>query len=387
MKLTFVADLALGMTAIIAALGAAEVAVRVYATVSRSAAAAEIAQSDPFAVKVRPDGALGYRQTPNTVYRYPNGVVATSNAQGFRGPLVALVKPAGTIRIVLLGGSTTHGWGVPDDSTIDAFMRQELSREYPAFRFEVVNLAFDGYDSFQALERLRVDGLPRDPDVIIVNAGANDVRNARYPELKYGDERSLLWASTMQRLRTEVARGGPTLWTRVKHYSYLLRLPGIVHEHLREREMAGAAPLRPDMAAADYFERNLDQIAELAVGQNACLILSTDPSALRWYRPDTTSNEDYWIGDAAQTQRMRDTLDARTREVVTRWAAAGESVRYVAHDLRRDWFMDDAHLTPAGYRGVAEDFVRAIGALLPPSAGPGHLGTIPACRALPPKIK
>ena len=76
---------------------------------------------DLLAVKIAPMGELGYRQRANTSLRYKNGAVATSNAFGYRGPEVPFIKPTGTIRIVLAGGSTTHGWCVNDDQTIDFF--------------------------------------------------------------------------------------------------------------------------------------------------------------------------------------------------------------------------------------------------------------------------
>src|SRR5262245_52633443 len=82
--------------------------------------------SDPAASVIEPHGELGYRQKPRSTYRYINGTKATSNAMGFRGPEVAIPKPPELIRIVLLGGSTTHGWGVNDSETIDTFMRREL---------------------------------------------------------------------------------------------------------------------------------------------------------------------------------------------------------------------------------------------------------------------
>ncbi len=104
----------------------AELAVRIAAaTVPRLTAL--FRGTDPTGVLVRPHGELGYRQKPNSTFSYANGTFATSNAMGFRGPAVTTPKPAGTFRIILLGGSTTHGWGVGDDSTIDASMRRLLA--------------------------------------------------------------------------------------------------------------------------------------------------------------------------------------------------------------------------------------------------------------------
>ena len=59
-----------------------------------------------------------------------------SNALAYRGPEC---PSPGTVRIILLGGSTTYGYGVNDDQTIDAYMRSLLPEHYPGRHFEVVN--------------------------------------------------------------------------------------------------------------------------------------------------------------------------------------------------------------------------------------------------------
>ena len=132
----------------------AEGTIRAYASVNR-AFGAGLKEFDPMAVQIEPHGRLGYRQRPNSVLHYGNGAVATANSMNYRGPEVPLHPAPGTIRIILLGGSTTHGFGVADDQTIDTYMRQQLTAKYPGVRFDVVNLALDGYDALQMLERLR----------------------------------------------------------------------------------------------------------------------------------------------------------------------------------------------------------------------------------------
>jgi hypothetical protein len=178
----------------------AEVAVRVYASVDE-AFGTGMRSHDALAANIEPQGELGFRPKPNSVFRYSNGTAATINAMGYRGPLVAVPKPPGTFRILLLGGSTTHGWKVNDDETIDAYLRRILRRLYPGPQYEVVNLAFDGYDSNELVERLRHDGLPLAPDLVVVNAGVNDVGNARIPDLRDRDPRPLLYAGILAQLR------------------------------------------------------------------------------------------------------------------------------------------------------------------------------------------
>lgn len=322
---------------------------------------------DPLAILVDAHGELGYRQKPQVRFRFPNGTFATSNGMGFRGPDVRVPKPAGTFRVVLLGESTTHGWGVGDAQTIDAYMRHFLRQRHSGRPMEVVNLAFDGYDAYQIFERLRSDGMRLEPDVIIVNTGVNDVRNARFANLRDKDPRTLIWEDETARLREEQRRGGPRLWTRIKHYSYLARMPGVLRDRRVFRsQIRTRRESTPHPEAADNFERNLLRIAELARSQEIPLLFSTPPSVLN-DRPDAfdSAPRTYLLGSPATTQQYRDTLAARMRAVVARLAVSGQRVAYVLHALPPTMFLDDAHLTPAGNRQMALDFADAVAPYVP----------------------
>lgn len=360
----FAAPVGLVVASLMVGLVVAEMGVRLASSVS-PALAHRMRGFDPFAVLVEPVGEFGYRQRPNSTYEYGNGTAATSNTQGFRGPPVARPKPTGTYRIVLLGGSTTHGWGVDDGQAIDDYMRDILAERLPARSFDVVNLAFDGYDSYQLVERLQAEGLDLQPDLVIINSGINDVRNSRFPELRVGDERTLIWEAVMRRLRDERERGGPRLWTRIKHYLYGARLPGILLQSLRYRSPAEGqdAPPPPPQVYPDamrYFERNLRRLAQLADSVDIPILFSNPPSSLGMnYQPDDTSHQGYWIGDAATTQEYRDSLVAITEDLSRTLAQAGQPVRYVSHQLSGDMFLDDCHLTAEGNEELARDFVEA----------------------------
>ena len=349
-----------------------EIAVRVYAAVDDQFRR-DLRSFDPLGSLIVPHGELGYRQRPNSTFRYWNGTFATSNAEGYRGPAVEMPKPANVFRIVLLGGSTTHGWGVSDDETVDAHLRDLLTNWQPERRSEVINLAFDGFDSYQVFERLRTDGLPRDPDLIIVNLGINDVRNARIPNLRDLDSRTMLWAATLQRLREDEDRGGPSLYSRLKHYSYMVRLPGLVRQRLRRQQRLGEFTTMhspPNLEAANYFVRNLERVVGLAASRSVPVIFSVAPSSIPFlFEPEATSSRDYWINDAATTQRVRDTLAARMEHFVTQQPGRPARVFYVSHDLRdKALFLDDCHLTGEGNRRLAINLLNVAAPLIVPAA-------------------
>ncbi|HWO87539.1 MAG TPA: SGNH/GDSL hydrolase family protein [Gemmatimonadales bacterium] len=316
---------------------------------------------DPLEVTVEPQGRFGFRPRPGSKHRYANGSVATTNDLGYRGPTVTIPKPVGTVRILLLGGSTTHGWGVGDSETIDAHMRELFLTMCPGGRFEVVNLAFDGYDSYQLFERLRSDGLRLEPDFVIVNAGINDVYNAKFPNLGDPDPRTLTWEPVLQRLREDQRRGRPGLWSLAKHYSYVARVPSMIRLVAARRAQAKATVTvtgYPD--AADNFQRNLLRIAEL-LPPSVPVLFSTPPSALRdHFDPTRMQPRSYWLADVSSTQAYRDTLAARAKAVAGALRSNGRQAAYVAPQLDGHLFLDDAHLTGPGNRAVARVFVQHV---------------------------
>jgi hypothetical protein len=352
-----------------------EGAIRLYAAFDHNFALG-LKEFDPFAVELEPHGRHGYKQRPNARFHYENGSVATSNALGYRGPVVPETPAPGTTRIILFGGSTTHGWGVSDSATLDAHMRAILHERFPDRQFEVVNLGFDGYDSFQLLERLQSDGLRMRPTVIVINEGNNDVRNAQFANLRDEDPRTLIWENVVSRLRTERERGGPTLWTRAKHYSYAARAPGYVRQQLeRKRELAArrSVPAQknpaaaatdsgpPFISAADYFEKNIRKMVALAEAQGVKVLLSTPPSSLRWLPDTTRSTQSYWTGTARMTQQYRDELAKRLQMIAHDEQERGEAVRYVRPQIDSfPLFLDDCHLKSEGNRIEAGIFVDAI---------------------------
>lgn len=350
---------------------AAEVAVRA-ATAFSPRLATIMHMQDPMSVKIEPHGEDGYRPRPGVEFRYRNGAVAHENALGYRGPSVTPEKPAGTRRIIVLGGSTAHGWGVNDDQTIAAFLGKALTRRDSSRRYEVVSLAFDGYDSWQDYERFRTDGLPLRPDVVVMHSGINDVRNARFPALRDRDPRTMLWSGELARLRQEARQGGPSPWSRAKHLSYTLRLAAHLRQEARRRSDPSdlmhpgdrVTTIQPNFQAVDYFERNARRVVALAAEHGIAVLLSTPPSALRIkYAPDARSAQSYWINDAQTTQALRDSLDHRFARIASEAPASGPGVAHVHFELSPADYLDDCHLTPEGNRAVAEAMADAILAL------------------------
>jgi lysophospholipase L1-like esterase len=356
----------------------AEGLLRIYGLVGGEVGNA-LAKRDPLATRFVPHGEFGYKQRPDYFQPYPNGTRATSNSMAYRGPEVDLVKPDGVYRIVLLGGSTTHGYGVDDNETIDAHMRSILAERHPDRRFEVVNLALGGYDAYQLFERMRTDGVHFAPDLLIINSGINDVRNAPFRDIKLADPRTLLWQAVFERLREEARKGGPGLWSRLNHYSYLSRLPGFIRSRALLRPRAAAARrVIPHDDAIEYFASNISKTAQLGRSIGSDMIFSMPASSLSTkYDPDDISNSGYWLADASATEAYRRRLATRLRVLAAASSLGGRPLPYVTHDLPANLFLDDCHLTADGNRAVARAFVDALEPLLPSALGTMREGPNP----------
>jgi lysophospholipase L1-like esterase len=105
------------------------------------------------------------------------------NALGMRGPETTREKPAGTYRILCIGGSTTFGTGATEDAyTYPARLQELLNREVekgrvPAGRtFEVLNAGVSGYNTADSLIDLALRGVELQPDAVLVYHAANDER-------------------------------------------------------------------------------------------------------------------------------------------------------------------------------------------------------------------
>lgn len=125
-------------------------------------------------VTMRADPRRGYRHAPNVRNREDSGAPFSTNRRGARGQReYAVPKPAATVRIVALGDSFTFGQGMPDEATWPAQLEERLPNT------EVVNLGERGYGHDQMYYALQDDGVPLQPDaVILAFYNADTVRDA-----------------------------------------------------------------------------------------------------------------------------------------------------------------------------------------------------------------
>lgn len=115
-----------------------------------------------------------WRLRPSLDIRW-NGNSFRTNHLGYRGPEIAVPKPEGTFRIIVLGSSNTIGHGVGDDEVYTRGLERWLEQQTPPDRHvEVVNLAVSSDSPTQRLLRLQNEAHHLDPDWILGDVTALD---------------------------------------------------------------------------------------------------------------------------------------------------------------------------------------------------------------------
>lgn len=99
--------------------------------------------------------------------------VVEMNSHGYRTREFALPKPAGLVRVICIGGSTTVA-GRTNDETYPALLERKLQALFPGLALEVLNLGVSSATTEYWHARLsRVFGF--EPDVVVQYPGVNDI--------------------------------------------------------------------------------------------------------------------------------------------------------------------------------------------------------------------
>ncbi len=221
-----------------------------------------------------------------------NGVCTTNYRFGWRffprplardpHPCTLSLKPAGAVRIFVLGGSAAMG--TPDPAfSFGKVLAVMLREQYPGVQFEVVNGAMTAINSHVALEIAR-DCAARQPDLFVVYMGNNEVIGPYGPGTVFQQ-----WSPSRSMIRT-------SLWVKSTRVGELL---GDVVGYFRGDQgpvghWRGLAMFMNNQVAADdprlaavydNYRRNLTEICGIARRSHAAVVLSTVAVNLRDFPP------------------------------------------------------------------------------------------------------
>lgn len=113
-----------------------------------------------------------YRYLPSTTT--PLGLV--TNQLGFRGPPVDYKRQPDTVRIVLIGASTTaeaHATAYSGSEMLHYWLNLWAAANHPGLKFEVINAGREAVKSGDIEAIVRQEVLPLRPDLVLYYEGAN----------------------------------------------------------------------------------------------------------------------------------------------------------------------------------------------------------------------
>ncbi len=166
---------ALSLVSLLVSLGLAELFLRSFAPVDYRAPVV-VRQGDNWRRQVHRASAvpgLSYELVPDLDRPSARGRVRT-NAHGMRDRERTPTKPAGTVRIAVVGDSFTFGFGVDGDEAYPAVLERLLNPAVGPRRFEVLNFGVGGYSSRDEAVVVREKVVAFGPDLLLVGYVLND---------------------------------------------------------------------------------------------------------------------------------------------------------------------------------------------------------------------
>ena len=116
---------------------------------------------------------IGHEHRPGTSGVYM-GVPVAINSMGLRDREYSLEKPAGVIRILMLGDSLTFGWGAPEAGTTSKALERLLNAGGGPARYEVINTGVGNTNTAMQTAYFVNKGYQFQPDIVVLNYFIND---------------------------------------------------------------------------------------------------------------------------------------------------------------------------------------------------------------------
>lgn len=274
------------------------------------------------------------------------------NKLGYRGHEISLEKPAGTYRILCLGGSTTFSYPYIEDPshTWPARLEALLNERYPGRHFEVVNAGIVYATSAEMLAGYMFRHRYLHPDMVIIHEGGNDASplmyenyNPEYTHFRSAGlriltgriERTLLHSHLFRLFFMRYWRNVPTIYVPEPYDADKLDRQAAL-QRVRDTYPAG-------------FERNTDLLIRNALADGAKVML------VGFVSPRVENMAKNWPWQKGLEPAMD--LGIRKNLAVMDSLAQVHHTPYLPpsefHTLD-DWFVDGFHLNEDGERAKAD---------------------------------
>lgn len=286
-----------------------------------------------------------------------------------------------SIRVALLGGSTTFGSGVTDAETWASQLQSILGP-----RYAVTNHGVPGYSSAEAIVQLALVVPEERPDIVVLYEGWNDIHNYHEPGLGA----DYYTHGLKQYSNLAIQRPRPTgVLVKLAEISTICRLAMTLSKKLATKDGAVGASDNPAYPVPDpignanpdpfvdrLYLRNLVTLKALGRQQGAFVLFV--PQVLDYSRFKGTSGS--WWTPHVQNDAMPRLLD-RFNLFMNSACPDGESGCAVLSDVTRqawtpDDFIDEGHFSAKGNLAFARflaPHVQAIGRRIPKPVGHGTI--------------
>ncbi|MGE0746847.1 MAG: SGNH/GDSL hydrolase family protein [Rhodospirillales bacterium] len=330
-------------------------------------------------VRIREENRFGGAATPEQLLVYDPATTLTIphpgfvsdritiNRLGFRGPEIAIPKPAGTVRLAFLGGSTTFCAEVGGDQAAwPHLVTQALQQAFPHVRFDYVNAGVPGYTVRLLQETFEKRVRALQPDIVVIYEATNDLS---------GDSRDVALAAgviSQRPERTSWLGRQSLLWYLVeKNLTVALRQRAAVRPE-------GKAAIDAE-ALARGFEARLDGLVQAVRGTVPTVALAEFAPRLRRSLPAdervrAAVTSAYYMPHLT-IESMLDGFEAYNRAIRRAAGRHGALLIETGDAIPPDdaHYTDSVHFTDAGSAALARRVAAALADRVRPSLNaPGN---------------
>jgi lysophospholipase L1-like esterase len=219
------------------------------------------------------------------------GVPIHISSIGLRSPEIEAEKPAGTRRLVVLGDSVTFGQGVREEDTFSRRL-EHMMRDDLACRVEVVNAGVSGYNSVQELDYFEHEGLPLQPDAVLVYQVEND-----YQRMSPHTSPLAIFGKDWIFYRSYVLNATFMAYLKLRWQMQAAKVGGDAAAYAAQQRAWGSLPGAPESLEA------LREIGTIARDRGIAAVLASHPNTLS--DPSLDAERNRLLADAAAAGGMR----------------------------------------------------------------------------------
>jgi lysophospholipase L1-like esterase len=289
------------------------------------------------------------------------------NNLGYRGDSLAIPKPAGELRVFVVGGSTTECLYLDDREALSTVLQRRLREMMPGVDVRVYGAGHSGDRSFDHVAMVAHRIAHLQPDVIVVFAGINDLlaatRQRDYLLMGGLGQRHPLTAHALAAmLATELQI--PRLIHHVRT-GYDPELITVTSDYAQNAAHYRSIPLtaRPPRTDVRPYAENLQTLAGIARAHGARMVFMTQQTT--WNSPDPRAARWHWM--AADSVRHREpaldsAMAAYNRAMLDVGREQGVPVLDLARALPKsmDYFYDDVHFNVRGAAATGDLLARFL---------------------------